>query len=210
VPLSALVIVRVVGRRVFDGASSKGHDGDGVGDDGDSTSRDEGVGGELSVEVLKRKKGSKGVSQRQVARRKERERRWAYGVSSVVRVNGDGGISEHSLRTSGSDDDLLLYSKNDCRASQPLVYGHTSGERRTRTSSLDLVSEAGDGSELKLFLGVVARDGKHRTSSEGLLVDLYKTPRWISSRNGIGFRREGMKQRSKEDEPRGWREWCSS
>jgi len=53
VPLSTLVIVVVVSRSDLDGSGSEGHvDGDGVGDDGDSSSRDEGVDGELSVEVL--------------------------------------------------------------------------------------------------------------------------------------------------------------
>jgi len=53
VPLSTLVIVVIVSRSDLDGSGSESHvDGDGVGDDGNSSSRDERVDGELSVEVL--------------------------------------------------------------------------------------------------------------------------------------------------------------
>lgn len=53
VPLSTFVIVVIVSRSDLDGSGSESHvDGDGVGDDGDSSSRDERVDGELSVEVL--------------------------------------------------------------------------------------------------------------------------------------------------------------
>lgn len=52
--LSALVIVLVVCRSDLDGSSSEGHvDGDGVGDDWDPTSGNEGVRGELAVQMLR-------------------------------------------------------------------------------------------------------------------------------------------------------------
>jgi hypothetical protein len=71
----------------------------------------------------------------------------AYLVSFVIWVNGDGGISEQSLQTSGSDNDPLI-------------------------GIFNLVCERSDGTKLELLLDVVSRNVQEGLALQLLLVDL--------------------------------------
>lgn len=116
-------------------------------------------------------------------------------------MNSDSGISEHRLRSSGSDDDPLVCVSND-RVSPHVVIRD---ERRELTRSLDKVSERSDGSELELLLRVVSGNAEHRSSENLLLVDLRDATR---DKNRSEEKKEVRKKRT-EDSPRGWKEWCS-
>ena len=82
-PCTDSVIVGVVRGGDLHGTGTELHvDGFRVGDDGHLAAGDEGVDGELAVQVL---------------------------VARVVRVDGDGSVSEHGFRTGGGNDDLLVW-----------------------------------------------------------------------------------------------------
>lgn len=81
VSLTTLEIVGVVGGRNLDGTGTEFHvDSDGIRDNGDSAAI-EGMNDEFAMEVL---------------------------VSRIIRVNGDGSIAQHCLRTCRGNDDLLV------------------------------------------------------------------------------------------------------
>ena len=81
-PCTDSVIVGVVRGGDLHGTGTELHvDGLRVGDDGHLAAGDEGVDGELAVQVL---------------------------VARVVGVDGDGSVSKHGFRTGGGNDDLLV------------------------------------------------------------------------------------------------------
>jgi hypothetical protein len=95
VPLTTLEIVGVVRWCDFDRSSSERHiDSNSVGDDRDTASV-EGVDDEFTVKVLNRL-DLYGMFHK------------THSIPRVIRVDGDGGISQHSLRTSGSNNDTLI------------------------------------------------------------------------------------------------------
>jgi hypothetical protein len=87
-----------------------------------------------------------------------------YSVTSVVGVNGNGGISQHRLGSGRGNDDLLI-------------------------RAVDMVGEAGDDSKLELLVLRVPGDVKKGAAREDLLVDLSKrgyVKLLLASRNGEG------------------------
>lgn len=114
------VIVRVMSGGNLDGTRSELHvDDNRILDDRD-TPVDEGVDSELAVEM---------------------------GVSWIVGMDSDGGITKHGFGTGGGNDNLLV-------------------------GAFDLVREASNNTKLEPLLSVIARDVKQRASGKLLLVDL--------------------------------------
>lgn len=142
VSLPAFVIVRVVSRGDLDGTSSEGHvDGDTIGNDGEPTV-DERMLDILSNEVLEAREIMSGYGTlAQVIK--------AYFVSFVIWVNGDGGVSEQSLQTSGSDNNPLI-------------------------GIFNLVCERSDCTKLELLLDIVSWDIQEGLALQLLLIDLRK------------------------------------
>lgn len=102
-PLSNLVIVGIMRRGDLDGTSSEFHvDDDGVCDDGKTTGRNERVFEEFAVKVLKKLDGE--LFFVSFIMRKKR----TDSVSRIVRVNGDGGITEHCLGTGCGNNESLV------------------------------------------------------------------------------------------------------
>jgi hypothetical protein len=88
----------------------------------------------------------------------------AYLVPFVIWVNGDGGISEQSLQTSGSDNDPLI-------------------------GIFNLVCERSDGTKLELLLDVVSRNVQEGLALQLLLVDLRK---WMAAMISLGSQMEDL------------------
>lgn len=120
VPHTALKVIRVVSRGDLDSTSTEFHvDSNGICDDG-NPSAVERVNSELAVEM---------------------------SVSRVIRMHSNGGITKHSFRTGGSDDDTFV-------------------------GVLDGVSERSDDTEFETLLGIVALDIEQGSAGKMKLVNL--------------------------------------